>query len=414
MTAPCWSRSSSRCWSARFCWIRSRRSRAWRIKRRSWARWNGLVRKSYAPSFIALTASSTVPKAVRRITSTSDAIALTARSSSMPDSPGILRSVRTRSTPPAWRRSRAALPSEARMMRYPSRVSVRSRLSRSPGSSSAISSVAGSDIHRPLDRQPDREDRAPSRPIRPPDLAPVLLRNLARDREAEAGALRLRGEELLEEPWRDVARNAAAGVAHGDLHRIAVEVAGDRELAAARQRLQPVLHEVQRRLAQQAAVDLHHRHARVDCDGDREPLARGDRADEVGQLLHELVHRLLLEVGAREARERQVLLRQRVECVDLVTDRGDEPRRLLHVRVRASAHDVVEELRVQPDRADRIAHLVRDLERQASDGRHPLGDEQLLLRGLQARERAGELDVEPLHLVARPPLAVGDEAERDR
>src|SRR3989454_8708235 len=230
MTAPCWSRSSSRCWSARFCWIRSRRSRAWRIKRRSWARWNGLGRKSYAPSFIALTASSTVPKAVRRITSTSDAIALTARSSSIPESPGLLRSVRTRSTPPAWRRSRAALPSEARMTRYPSRVSVRSRLWRSPGSSSAISSVAGSDIHGPLDRQPDREDRAPARAVRPSDLAAVLLRDLTRDREAEAGALRLGGAELLEEPRRDVARNAAAGVGHGDLHRVAVEVARDRQL----------------------------------------------------------------------------------------------------------------------------------------------------------------------------------------
>ena len=41
------------------------------MTRRSWARWNGLVRKSTAPSFIAATASSTVPKAVSMITSTS-------------------------------------------------------------------------------------------------------------------------------------------------------------------------------------------------------------------------------------------------------------------------------------------------------------------------------------------------------
>src|SRR5216117_126669 len=271
MTAPCASRSSSRCWSARFCWISSRRSSARRIRRRSWARWKGLVRKSYAPSFIALTASSTVPNAVRTITSTSAAIALTARSSSMPDRPGILRSVRTRSTPPARRRSRAALPSEARITRYPSRVSVRSRLSRSPGSSSAISRVAGSDIQGPLDRQTNREDRAPARPVRPADLAAVLLRDLARDRETEAGALRLRREELLEEPRRHGVRDAAAGVGHGDLHRVAVEVAGERELAAAREGLEPVLDEVQRGLAEEAVVDLHHRRARVDLDADREP-----------------------------------------------------------------------------------------------------------------------------------------------
>src|SRR5216110_2591517 len=205
------------------------------------------------------------------MTSTSGAIAFAARRTSIPVSPGILRSVTTRSIPPPWSRSSAALPSEARMTRYPSRVSVRSRLSRSPGSSSAISSMAGSDIHGPLDRQPDREDRATAGPIRPSDLAAVLLRDLARDRQAEAGALWLRREELLEEPRPHGVRDAAAGVGHGDLHRVAVEVARDRELAAARQRLEPVLHEIQRRLTQEAAVDLHHRHARVDRDADREP-----------------------------------------------------------------------------------------------------------------------------------------------
>src|SRR5438128_727509 len=299
MTAPCWSRSSSRCWSARFCWIRSRRSRAWRIKRRSWARWNGLVRKSYAPSFIALTASSTVPKAVRRITSTSDAIALTARSSSIPESPGILRSVRTRSTPPAWRRSRAALPSEARMTRYPSRVSVRSRLWRSPGSSSAISSVAGSDTHGPLDRQPDREDRAPA------------------------------------------------------------------------------------------------------------------RADELGQLAHEPAHRLLLEVGAREAREREVLLGEGVQRGDLLADGGEEAPGLLHLPRRSPGHDVAQHLGVEADGGDGVAHLVGHLEGEPPDRRHALGHDELLLRGLELRQGPLELLVEPLHLRAGPSLAVGHVAERE-
>src|SRR5919197_4214226 len=348
-------RSSSCCLRARFCSIRSRRSRALLMSFRSCSRRNGLVRKSYAPSFIAFTASSTVPKAVRRMTSTSGAIAFAARRTSMPVRPGILRSVTTRSLPPFLSCSSAPRPSEARMTRYPSRVSVRSRLSRSPGSSSATSSVAGSDIHGPLDRQPDREDRASAGPVRPPDLAAVLLRDLPRDREAETGALRLRGEELLEEPRRDIARNAASGVGHGDLDRVAVDVARDRELAPARQRLEPVLHEVQRRLAQEAAVDLQHRHVRVDRDRDPEPLTRGDRADEVGQLLHELVRRLLLEVGTREAREGEVLLRERVERVHLVTDRGDEPGRLLQVPAHAPVHDVVEHRGVELDRADRVA-----------------------------------------------------------
>src|SRR5438552_16654101 len=187
------------------------------------------------------------------MTSTSGAIAFAARRTSMPVRPGILRSVTTRSIPPPWSRSSAPRPSEARMTRNPSRVSVRSRLSRRPGSSSAISSVAGSDMDGPLDRQSDREDRARAR-ARPLDLAAVLLHDLARDREAEAGALRLRGEELLEETRRHLVRNAAAGVGHGDLHRIAVEPARNRELAAARQRLHPALPDVQHRLAHEAAV----------------------------------------------------------------------------------------------------------------------------------------------------------------
>src|SRR6059036_790698 len=296
------------------------------------------------------------------MTSTSGAIAFAARRTSMPVRPGILRSVTTRSIPPPWSRSSAPRPSEARMTRNPSRVSVRSRLSRRPGSSSAISSVAGSDMDGPLDRQSYREDRARARAVRPLDLAAVLLHDLARDREAEAGALRLRGEELLEETRRHLVRNAAAGVGHGDLHRIAVEAAPDRELAAARQRLEPVLHEVQHRLAQEAAVDLHHRHARVDLDAHPEPLARGDRPDEVGQLLDELAHRLLLEVRAREAGEGEVLLGERVQRADLLADGREQARRLLHLPCRARLHDVAQHLGIEPDGSDRVAHLVGDLE----------------------------------------------------
>src|SRR3989442_1512915 len=228
------------------------------------------------------------------MTSTSGAIAFAARRTSMPVRPGILRSVTTRSIPPPWSRSSAPRPSEARMTRNPSRVSVRSRLSRSPGSSSAISSVAGSDMDGPLDRQPDREDRARARAVRPLDLAAVLLRDLARDREAEAGALRLRGEELLEE-------------------------------------------------------------------------------------------------GGGEAGEGQVLLGERVQRADLLADGREQARRLLYLPRRPPLHDVAQHLGVEPDGSDRVAHLVGDLERQAPDGGHALGHHELLLRGLELRQRPLEL-----------------------
>ena len=53
--------------------------------------------KSYAPSFIASTAVSTVPKAVITMTSMSGPSVRTALSTSSPVIPGILRSVRMRS-----------------------------------------------------------------------------------------------------------------------------------------------------------------------------------------------------------------------------------------------------------------------------------------------------------------------------
>ena len=127
-----------------------------------------------------------------------------------------------------------------------------------------------------------------------------------------------------------------------------------------------------------------------------------------------MVDRLLLEVGSWKPGEGEVLLGQGVERGDLVADRGDETHRFLHIRVAPRADDILEHLRVQLDRADRVAHLVRDLERQAPDRRHALGDEQLLLGRLQAAQRARELVVQPLHLAPRAPLPVGDQAERHR
>src|SRR6266581_2784882 len=99
--------------------MRARRSSAWRTTLMSWARWKGLVRKSVAPSFIALTASSTVPKAVS--------------------------------------------------------------------------------MKSPLEGDGDGEGRAGAGRAGPPELALVLLHDLAADGQAKAGALRLRGEELLEQ-----------------------------------------------------------------------------------------------------------------------------------------------------------------------------------------------------------------------
>ena len=71
---------------------------------------------------------------------------------------------------------------------------------------------------------------------------------------------------------------------------------------------------------------------------------------------------------------------------------------------------ITHQLGVQLDGRDGIAHLVRHLEGQTAHRSHALGHHQLGLRALETGQRARELRVEPLHLGAGPPLAVGDHA----
>src|SRR5258705_5304720 len=211
-----------------------------------------------APSFMARTASSTVPKAVRMITSTSGETALASFRSSRPVSPGILRSESSRSTPPWRSRSSAACPSCASTTPYPSRVRVRSRLWRTAGSSSATSSMDWSVILGPLDRQGRREGRAGAGRTLPAKRAPVLLLDdLAGDVETQPRALGLGGEELLEEALAHVQRDTRPRVLDGDLHVIVHPAGAHGQLASAPQRLEPVLHQVQYGLAQKRSIDCH-------------------------------------------------------------------------------------------------------------------------------------------------------------
>jgi hypothetical protein len=81
--------------SSRFSWRSSRcsRQRFSRIDR--WSTSTGFWMKSYAPSFIASTAFSIVPKAVITITGQSGSLSLACRSTAMPSAPGRRRSVST-------------------------------------------------------------------------------------------------------------------------------------------------------------------------------------------------------------------------------------------------------------------------------------------------------------------------------
>ena len=210
-------------------------------------------------------------------------------------------------------------------------------------------------------------------------VAAVLLDDLPRDGEAEARALRLGGEELLEQAPADLGRDAGARVRDGDLHRVAHAGGWSSVSLPPRDsasipfftRFSTAWRSSVRSISIGGTVGIR-RHLH------RDALARGERPHELRDRADHVVDRVLLELRPREAREGQVLLGERVEGAHLVADRGDERGRLLHVRAAAPLHDVAQQLGVQLDGRDGVAHLVRDLERQPADRGHALGHDQLL------------------------------------
>src|SRR5262249_39054123 len=88
------------------------------------------------------------------------------------------------------------------------------------------------------------------------DAAAVLLDDAVADRQTEAGPLadRLGGEEGVEDLAADLRRDAAAGVAERDAHRLVVGGDADEEVALAAHRLDRVQHEVHEDLAHPRGV----------------------------------------------------------------------------------------------------------------------------------------------------------------
>jgi hypothetical protein len=95
---------------------------------------------------------------------------------------------------------------------------------------------------------------------------------------------------------------------------------GHGEGAALRHRLEPVLDEVEHGLAEERPVDGHGRHRGVGADVEGDTLPGGQRAHELRHRAHHVVHRILLELGPREARKGQILLGERVERSHLIAN----------------------------------------------------------------------------------------------
>src|SRR5262245_63613523 len=106
--------------------------------------------------------------------------------------------------------------------------------------------MAWSLILGPLDGQGRSKSGATPGRAFPAQRAAVLLDDLSGYVEAEPRSLRLGGEELLEKTLPHVGRDAGSGVADGDLDVIVHAPRAHGQLAPTAQRLQAVLHEVER------------------------------------------------------------------------------------------------------------------------------------------------------------------------
>src|SRR3954471_4269811 len=189
---------------------------------------------------MAATAASTVPYAVISTTSASGATAFTARSSSWPLIPGIIKSVRTTSAGFSRSAASAAAPVSARCVLYPSRAKIRSSESRFAGSSSTRRRVAGS---RPLSdirysTVTKRANRSlPSTEKRLDELVRIerlQVRDLLTDPDIADGDL-----QLVADPDDDAALRRAVELGEdesGDAQRL-VELSRLRDRVLARRRV---------------------------------------------------------------------------------------------------------------------------------------------------------------------------------
>ena len=151
----------------------------------------------------------------------------------------------------------------------------------------------------------------------------VLLDDLPRDGEPEARALRLRGEELLEEPPAHVGRDARARCrVTDDLHAVVHAARWSRvSVPPAARASSPFL--TRFRTAWRSSVRSISIGGTVGSVATFTaiPWRAGERPHELRDRPHHVVDRVLLELRPREAREGQVLLGERVEGAHLLADR---------------------------------------------------------------------------------------------
>src|SRR5262249_30362991 len=234
---------------------------------------NGFSRKSMAPIFIASTASGTSPWPVMTMTGTSIFISRKRFKRSMPLMPGIRTSVITQFKLASGIFSRKAAAEE---WVATSTRAVRSRKasdSRSASSSSMIWTVPFSDGIADLllrhcgQRKAEHRTASGIWPRR--DRTAMGLHDRARDRQTDAHAVALRGDERLEKLGADLRRDAGSSVGNGNFdHVLGRQRGGDDEFATlgVLHRLDGIAHQVEQHLLDLHFVSQHIIGARIELE----------------------------------------------------------------------------------------------------------------------------------------------------
>src|SRR5882724_7137291 len=248
---------------------------------------------------MASTAVSVDANALTTRTTALDECSFAARRTARPSTFRIRRSVMTRSNDSLLIASTACSPPSATVTSWPACRSMIARSSRMLRSSSTTSTrVSGT-----AGGKREGERRAEVRRAVHVDLASVLLDDAMDEGEPETGALRLGGEEGLEDVGEVAGADALPGVAHRDLERITPYGGGHAQLASLRHCLDRIQAEIPQDLPELLGID-------GPGDGRRE-LANDLEAARAGAVLEQEQHLLgggrNVEGGDRQGRGTRVL-----------------------------------------------------------------------------------------------------------
>ena len=227
--------------------------------------------------------------------------------------------------------------------------------------------------------------------------------DLLDQRQPQPSAPLLRREERVEDAFQIRLSDAGPRIAHPNRHPPPLVAYADLQpLGPFRpgivaHRLARVAHQVDERLPDLAFVGRNLGKIRLDCHVYLDAVLHELAAREIDDRGHHGPEIFDVELGARQAREPEVSLRDLGETIDLADDGTNETSALFSV----AADLVAEQLRVETDRCQRVSDLVGDLRGHSPHRGQPFRPNQPLLALLNGGGHGVELASQVADLVVR-------------